>query len=360
MINKFIDTLNISDWEVESSDGTWNDIEAIGKTIEYQIYVVKTNSFTLRCADEHIIINENNQEVLTKNLNVGDKIKTIIGVETVLSIEITDEYENMYDLQLGSNTNRLYYTNGILSHNSMWMQNIAANVANQGRNVAYITLEMSSKKVMKRLGAMRLKIPIKEYDDISKDTVTMKNKINQLKKTTSTGLFGEGAPGKIFVKKFHTGVCTITDLDLYLTKLMESKKLHIDLVIVDYINLMGIEKHNKDIKSNLYQKGKHLAEGLRYIGDKHNTCVISVTQVDRSVWGANDLSLDAIPESKAIAETCDSAFAIIRNTEMRKHNKYKLKLLKLRDGENNNEIIEFDFNTTYLNIENDVLHGPSS
>ncbi len=38
---------------------------------------------------------------------------------------------------------------------SLWMQNFAFKAADMGHNVLYITLEMSERKVMKRIGAMR-------------------------------------------------------------------------------------------------------------------------------------------------------------------------------------------------------------
>ena len=57
---------------------------------------------------------------------------------------------------------------------SLWMQNFAVKSADSGYNVLYITLEMSERKVMKRLGAMRLKIPINDYDKVSKDTDLIK------------------------------------------------------------------------------------------------------------------------------------------------------------------------------------------
>lgn len=355
--NKFIDSVNVNEWEVLSFDGTWNHIDAIGKTIKYRVYTITTeNNLTLKCADDHIIIDEHGENIMVKNLQRGDKIKTTLGISIVKNVIINNHEEHMYDLQLSDNTNHLYYTNGILSHNSMWMQNISANAANQGKNIVIITLEMSSKKVMKRLGSMRLKIPVRDYDELSKDSQFMKNKINNLKKTTSSGLFGEGNSGKIFVKKFPTGMCTISDIDIYLTKLKEIKKINIDMVVVDYLNLMSVEKHNKDIRNNLYLKGKHLAEGLRYLADKHNVSMITVTQVDRTVWGASDVNLNDIPESKAVAETADTIFGIIRNSEMKKHDKYKLKLLKLRDGENIEQTVNFDFNKTYLTIENDILN----
>ena len=118
---------------------------------------------------------------------------------------------------------------------------------------------------------------------------------------------------------------------------------------------MSVDKLNKDLGNNLYMKGKHLAEGLRYIADKFNLALITATQVDRSVWGANDIKLQDIPESKAVAETADSVWAIIRNADMKRANKYKLKILKLRDGDHKEELIGFDFHPQYLTIENDIM-----
>jgi len=237
---------------------------------------------------------------------------------------------------------------------SMWMQNIAVNAADQGANVAFITLEMSSQKCMKRMGAMRLSIKIDDYDEKSQDGIFMKNKLNSLR-SKNGGLFSS-KPGKIFVKKYNTSDCTITDLDNYVTKLEASKGIKINMIIVDYINIMGIEK-GLDFANMLFLKGKHLAEGLRYVADKHNCAVITATQTDKSVWGANDIDLKSIPESKAIAETADAVWAIIRNPEMKKNNLYRLKILKLRDGEHKGEQIRFDFNNNFLTMDNDEFVG---
>jgi len=352
---KFIDTIETDEWQVETDSG-WSDISAIGKTIEYEEWILKTEmGLKLICADTHIVFDEFDNEVFVKDLEKGDIIKTKNGMDQILSVEKTDKKSNMYDLQLNDKNHR-FYTGDILSHNSMWLYNIACNAANQGKNVAILTVEMSQRKVMRRLGAMRLRIDVDEYDDVSKDSTFIKNKINALK-NQGNGLFNTEAPGKIFVKKFNTGDCTIVDIDNYLTKLEEVKNIDIDIVVVDYINLMSVDKLHKEIGNNLYQKGKHLAEGLRYIADKFNLALVTATQVDRSVWGANDIKLQDIPESKAVAETSDTFFAIIRNQEMKKHNKYRLKILKLRDGDHKEETVLFDFHPKYLIIENDVMEG---
>jgi len=239
---------------------------------------------------------------------------------------------------------------------SMWLHNIGVNASKQGKVIVIITLEMTSRKVMKRLGAMKLKIDINQYDELSKDPTFIKTKINQ-SKNKNNGIFNTDKPGKIFVKKFNTGDCSVIDIDNYINKLQEAKNLKVDMVLVDYINIMTVDSTSKDIKNNLYLKGKHLAEGLRYLADKYNTVIITATQLDRAVWGANDVKLNDIPESKAIAETADSVWAIIRTPAMKKENKYRLKILKLRDGEHKEEQIRFDFNTKYLTIENDIMEG---
>lgn len=238
---------------------------------------------------------------------------------------------------------------------SMWLQNIGAKLADQGKNVVYVTLEMAARKCTKRMGAMRLKIPIDQYDEISKDSMFMKQKINEVKQMTpSSALFDGGKPGKLFIKKYPTSDCTVTDLENFIKRFEETKRIKIDVILIDYINLMSIEKGSM-ADSMLYLKGKHLAEGLRRIGDKYDICMITATQTDKSVWGASDINLDDIPESKAIAESADSVWAIIRNSQMKKENIYKLKILKLRDGEHHEEQIKFDFNNKYLTMDNDVM-----
>lgn len=351
---KFIDTIELVDWEVETDTG-WSDIKAIGKTVEYDEWVLKTQTCDLICADTHIVFNGNMVEVFVKNLKVGDRIQTKNGLEFVCECYKSEQKSNMFDLQLIDENHR-FYTGDILSHNSMWLHNIAVNAANTGTNVLMITLEMANQKVMKRIGSMRLKINIDEYDEKSKDSVFMKQRINNLKSQSTVGDIFDSQPGKIFVKKYNTSDCTITDIDNYIKKFEEVKRIKVGMVLVDYINIMSVEKGN-DSGNMLYLKGKHLAEGLRRIADKYDIAVITATQVDKAVWGASDIKLADIPESKAIADTADSVWGIIRNSEMKRQNIYRLKILKLRDGEHKEEQVRFDFNTKFLTMENDQLVG---
>lgn len=361
LYDKFIEAYHINDYEVLTPNG-WIDIEGIGKTVEYEEWKILTSGGKeLICADNHILFRCDNMdftskkcditEIYYKNLLLGDFIMTKDGPEMVMEFGSTGKKSNMYDFQISEGSNKQYYTNDILSHNSLWMQNFAVKSADMGYNVLYITLEMSERKVMKRLGSMRLKIPINDYDTVSKDTELINKRISNLKNTNSSDLF-EKKIGKIISKFWAAGTATINDFDNYLQKLKEKKGIKIDLVIVDYITLIAAPKGSND---NLYTKGKHLAEGLRAIAAKFKIPVITAIQVAKDAWNAADVTLEQVPESKAIAETADVFFCIIRTEEMKRQNLYRFKLLKQRDGDFTRSQIKINLNPTFLTLENDIF-----
>lgn len=120
VIRKFVEVLDCSGWQIKSDQG-WTDIKTINKTVEYQKYILHFKSGRkLECADEHIIIDKNYEEVFAKD-SIGKEILTEDGTDVVIYVEKTDEWENMYDFELAENSNHLYYSNGVLSHNTTLM-----------------------------------------------------------------------------------------------------------------------------------------------------------------------------------------------------------------------------------------------
>ena len=114
---KFIDTLDLSEYEILTDDG-WRDCNKIHKTVEYKIWILTTTNHQLKCADTHIVFDQDFNEVFVKDLVPGDKIITDSGIDEVVSVEETNDSDNMYDIELTENSNHRYYTDGILSHNT--------------------------------------------------------------------------------------------------------------------------------------------------------------------------------------------------------------------------------------------------
>lgn len=115
-MKKFTNSISVEDFEVLTDTG-FEDIKKLHTTVEYEVYILKTENHTLKCADNHLVFNENYKAIFVKDLEVGQKISVSSGFEEITLIEKTSQFEEMFDLELNEG-NRRYFTNGILSHNT--------------------------------------------------------------------------------------------------------------------------------------------------------------------------------------------------------------------------------------------------
>ena len=116
-IKKLIPIFSI---EVLGQNGNWNKIKSLNITEKQFLYKIKTEHTELLCTENHILIDENEEEILAVK-SQNQKIKTANGVEKVISVQKTEIFDRAYDLSLAENTDHLYYTNGFLSHNCVIM-----------------------------------------------------------------------------------------------------------------------------------------------------------------------------------------------------------------------------------------------
>lgn len=284
---KFIETFSFGDGEEDYeilTDTGWQEIKAIGKTEEYEVWRLKTKNYSLKAADTHIVFRKNSaidhfEETFLNELAIGDLILTETGEEEVVEIGSLGYYEHMYDLQL-SDENRRYYTNGILSHNSIWLANVAANSIKLGYNTAVVSLEMRDRKVVKRLGANLLSVTMKEYAKVSEDRDTMRKKLSSL------GYENLTTPGKLYVKEFPTSSAGVPDVERYLLKMEELKGIKFKVIVLDYINIL--KNWRNPNSENTYMKIKQIAEDLRAMAMRNNWAIVTATQINRC------LTLDTI------------------------------------------------------------------
>ena len=115
---KFVDGYKSNRFEVLTDTG-WKDVAKIHKTVPYELWSLKTKTHYLVCADRHLVFDEQMRPVYVDELQEGMKIWTDMGLEDVTSFQKSPKQENMYDLELGDDSNHRYYTNGILSHNTV-------------------------------------------------------------------------------------------------------------------------------------------------------------------------------------------------------------------------------------------------
>jgi hypothetical protein len=348
---KFEETFNVSDWEIETDMG-WSSIKNIGKTIPYEVLELETvTGKKLKCADDHILFDDTYDQIFAKDLNKDtrpDKIITKDGVELVKSVTFLGYEENMYDLEVDDSNHR-YWTNDILSHNSIWLANDASNFVRMGHNVVFITAEMSAQKVIKRIGSNLLTISMMEYDEKSANRDFIKRRLERV----SRGLL---PPGKLFVKEFPTSQGTILDIEAYLKDLEETQDHKVNVLVVDYINILA--NYRNPNTENTYMKIKQIAEDLRALAVKRNMLVISATQINRGAWDSTEIKMENIAESAGLAHTADVMYAIIQDSMMHANHEYWLKVLKIRDGQGKGSRCRFQIDYDHMRITetDDVTH----
>lgn len=342
---KFVEKFDVSDWEIKTDNG-YRPIKAIGMTVPYEVWEVKTeNGRTLRCADTHILFDTEFDEVFAKDLNKDsrpDYIQTESGVELVSSVTNTGDVENMYDIEVDDDFHR-YYTNGFLSHNSIFLCNDAVSFVRSGKNVLFITCEMSAKKVIKRMGANMFDINIDMYDRESVDIDGMAKKISDIRQKQILPM------GRMFIREYPTSCCTTIDVENYIKHIQEVEGFKVDVVVIDYINIMANYRNMNS--EDTYNKIKQISEDLRAIAVRQECLIVTATQSNRGAFDSEDITMSGIAESAGLIYTADTIYGIIQTPDMRTEQRYMLKILKIRDGMGKNDRIEMNINYRKMRIE---------
>lgn len=101
---------------VETPDG-YSSVKRSLKTVPYREWHMRTDGHRLNGAGRHIVIDHNGEQQFIKDLKIGNRIQTNTGVERVQEVTMGSAEVEMYDLEL-DDEKHVYYTDGILSHNS--------------------------------------------------------------------------------------------------------------------------------------------------------------------------------------------------------------------------------------------------
>lgn len=238
------------------------------------------------------------------------------------------------------------YIGGTNVGKSIILCNDAANYVRQGKNVLFITCEMAKEKVTRRISANLFDMTLEDYDKLVENPSAVKKKIKQFRNTS----FFE--PGKLRIKELPTGQGTVIDVERYIKEVQETLKYKVDVVIIDYINIMC--NYRQPNSENTYLKIKTLAEDLRGLAVKYDVLMITASQIGRGALDSSDISITDVSESMGLMHTVDNGIGIIQTEEMRIGEKvpgenttipyYWMKILKIREGEGKGHKFRVDIN----------------
>jgi replicative DNA helicase len=202
---------------------------------------------------------------------------------------------------------------------SLFMCHVASSVLLQGRNVLYITMEMSEERIAERIDANLLNVPIQQLIDLPRQM--FENKVTGLSKKTQ---------GTLIIKEYPTASAHSGHFKALLNELALKKSFRPDIIFIDYLNICASSRYKTNLSVNSYSYIKAIAEELRGLAVEFNVPIVSATQTTRSGFGSSDVELTDTSESFGLPATADLMFALISTEELEQLGQIMVKQLKNR------------------------------
>ena len=193
---------------------------------------------------------------------------------------------------------------------SIFLGNVAANIASQGKNVLLITLEMSELLYARRICTKISKIPMKE---MAVNGPSLRAAIKE-------------EPGSIYIKEFPPSTVTPNQIKAFCKK-FQDQGIRLDAIVIDYLNLI-----HSPVGNNSYERIKNVTEQIRAISYTFECPIISATQLNRAGFDQDNPDLATISESIGLAATADVILSIFQNDEDRDLGIIRLGMMKNRYG----------------------------
>jgi KaiC/GvpD/RAD55 family RecA-like ATPase len=218
---------------------------------------------------------------------------------------------------------------------SLFLANLGVNWALLGMNVLYLTFELSENLVSMRIDSMVTDIPTR---DIFKTLDDVDMKVRMIGKKS----------GAVQVKYMPTGK-NANDLRSYIKEYEIKTKKKIDVVLVDYLDLM-MPIAAKISAENLFVKDKYVSEELRNLAMELNCIFVTASQLNRASVEEIEFDHSHISGGLSKINTADNVIGIFTSRAMRERGRYQLQLMKTRSSSGVNSKIDLEFDVDSLRI----------
>ena len=201
---------------------------------------------------------------------------------------------------------------------SLVMCHMASAAMVSGKNVVYITCEMSEEQIAKRIDANLMDTNIKQVKDIPESIFT--RRVQKIAETTQ---------GNLVIKEYPTADGHVGHFRSFLKELSLKREFKPDIIFIDYLNICASSRYKGTIV-NSYQYIKSIAEEIRGLAVEQDVPIVSATQVTRTGYGSTKLELTDTSESFGLPATADFMFGLISTEECEQNGRLIVQQLKNR------------------------------
>jgi replicative DNA helicase len=210
---------------------------------------------------------------------------------------------------------------GIHVGKSALMCALSASNLKNGKNVLYISLEMSEKQISQRIDANLINIYVNDVKKLERDVF-----LSSIKSIESNTV------GRLNVIQYPTSQAGSSHFRLLLNELKLKDSFIPDIIYIDYLNIC-ISSNYRQGKADLYTYVKSISEEIRGLAVEYNLPIVSATQFNREGFKSSDPGMDNVSESFGTTATGDIIWGIVRTEELDKIGKIKFIQLKNRESD---------------------------
>ncbi len=207
---------------------------------------------------------------------------------------------------------------------SLFMCHMASGCLSQGKNVLYITMEMSEERIAERIDANLMNVAMDDLKTLPKQMFD--DRITKIKNKTE---------GKLIIKEYPTAAAHAGHFRALLNELKLKKEFVPQIIFIDYLNICASSRFKVSGQVNSYTYIKGIAEELRGLAVEFDVPIVSATQTTRSGYANSDVELTDTSESFGLPATADFMFALISTEDLEKLGQLMVKQLKNRYADPN-------------------------
>jgi archaellum biogenesis ATPase FlaH len=232
------------------------------------------------------------------------------------------------------------FAGGSGSGKSLFLQNLALTWALDGKNVVYITLELSEDFAAVRLDSMLTGLGTKAVRTNISDAAL---------KIVMTGK--KQKAGDLRIKKFPEGGTNCNTIRAFLKEYEIKEGFKPDVILIDYLDLL--HPNNAKINpSDAFVKDKYVSEEMRSIAFDWNCPVVTASQLNRQSVDAPEYDHSHIAGGISKINTADNLFGIITSKTMKERGEFRLQFLKCRSAPCVGQTITLAFDQLSMRISN--------
>jgi replicative DNA helicase len=194
---------------------------------------------------------------------------------------------------------------GIYVGKTLGLCHLARSYLCQGKNVLYITLEVSEENIGNRIDTNLLDISIDDISDVPRDIF--------IKKALKAR---EQNSGSLIIKEYPAGSIHVNHLRALINELYLKKKFRPDVIMIDYLNLMASSRIKPTEKTHLTIQA--IAEEIRALAQEFDVPIWSATQLSAEGLESSDPTITEVSGSRiGLLATVDLAWFIVCSEKLR-------------------------------------------